>query len=134
MTQLNQQLTAKALTLDLVRNYEKQWPETRNQIHEMMRELINDLKIPILQLAKELKVDRGKVYRMYYGYDADALPQRWTEQEDAEIKANYKNMTARELALKMSRTCDGVSYRARILGIRKSPIPRQPQTDKSFPF
>lgn len=122
------------LNLTQLRQYEKQMPPERKALHLAVCEILQQPKMNVSKLAKILNVDRGKIYIMLYGKDVDYLPQRYSDFEDAEIRNNYKKMTYKELADKIGRAENGVWRRAKKLGLRKTPIPRQPQTDRNFPF
>ena len=73
--------------------YEKQMPEVRKKLHEVIRQLVDQKEVTILALSKELICERGKIYRMYYGWDIDSLPQRWSEHEDRIIREQYQKKT-----------------------------------------
>ena len=133
MTELNPILAKHNLNLTQFRFYEKQMPEQRKALHLAVRETLLLPNMNIAKFAKLLNVDRGKIYRMFYGNDANQLPQRWSEFEDEILTKNFKTMTYKALAAELNRTKDGVRQRVKTLGLRKAPWPRQHQTDQTHP-
>lgn len=119
MTEFYKILIKRNLTLNDFRTYEKQMPEMRKRLHEVIRQLVDQKEVTILALSKELVCDRGKIYRMYYGWDAADLPQRWSKSEDEIIREQYQKKTCKEIAETLLRTESGVNYRMKLMGLRK---------------
>jgi hypothetical protein len=122
MTEFYKILIKKNLTLNDFRTYEKQMPEMRKRLHTVIKSLIDEKGITFMALSKELVCDRGKVYRMYYGWDSEDLPQRWAKEEDDIIRENYQKKTCQQIAEILNRTKGGVSYRMKLFGLRKKKV------------
>lgn len=133
MTELYQQLIEQKISINTVKEYERQMPENRRKVHEIILYLVCGLEMPIKRIADELSIDRGKVYRMLKGEDVDYLPHRWSLEEDAELRKLHGKKTNREIANEIGRTKASITQRARALGLKK-PWPRQPQADHNEPF
>lgn len=119
MNELQPILTRHNLNLTQLSCYERQMPPERRALNLAVRETLLLPGMNVSKLARFIGIDRGKVYRMFYGRDVDQLPQRWTSFEDKQIRRFYDKMTYCELAEKIQRTHDGVCGRVKALGLRK---------------
>ena len=119
MKEFYNQLVKAKLTIADVRNYERQMPENRLKIHQIISYLVNEKQVPILYLANEVGVDRGKIYRMLNGLDVDCLPARWSKEEEDILKRLYVEKTPQQIADYIGRSKSSIVNRARILKLKK---------------
>jgi hypothetical protein len=85
-----------------------------------IRWIIENLgKIPFTKMAAKLGVEEKRLARIAakHGYRARPNNRAWTPEEDAFVRENYGSMSRKEMAERLNRRVELISWRARKLGL-----------------